>query len=121
MGDWVTPRICRCGSICSASRTVGTRSIAWVYWWRIWPLALMPFWPMNEEGIRNAAAIGLALPSPERRVARERPAPRVVIEVFGTTKIVKGGEICFQVVRHIVEELVFVGRTIRPAFGTRAV
>ncbi len=42
IGDWTCPLIVSGGSTPSTSRTVGTRSIAWWYWWRISPLDFIP-------------------------------------------------------------------------------
>ena len=77
--------------------------------------------PVNDEGIGDAAAIGLALPSLERRVAGVRPSPGVVIEIFRAAEFVDRRQILLQIVGHVVEELVLVDRPVRSAFGTRAV
>src|SRR5580698_6023198 len=45
------------------------------------------FRPVNDEGIGSPAAIGLAFPSLERRVAGMRPAPGVVVEIFGSAEV----------------------------------
>src|SRR5262245_26038022 len=44
------------------------------------PFRLKALRPMNDERVADAAAIGLALPAFERRVARVRPTPRVMVE-----------------------------------------
>ena len=44
--------------------------------------------PGDDEGVAGAAAVGLALPAAERRVAGQRPAPRVVVEVLGAADLV---------------------------------
>src|SRR5678816_4547785 len=77
--------------------------------------------PADDEWIRGAAAIGLALPAFERRVAGVCPAPRIVIEIFRAADVVDGGEVLMQLVRHVVEELAFVDRAGWPALGARAV
>ena len=81
----------------------------------------MPLGPVHEERVGDAAAVGLALPPPERGVAREGPAPRVVVEVFRPAEFVQRVEVLLQVVGHVVEELVLVDRAVRPAFGARTV
>jgi len=50
IGDWVTPRMCVGGSMPRASRTVGTRSMAWAYWRRIAPFALIPLGQTTRNG-----------------------------------------------------------------------
>ena len=88
---------------------------------RISPLASMPLGQCTMNGSDDAAAVGLALPSPERGVAGEGPAPRVVVEVLRPAEVVERGEVLLQVVGHVVEELVLVDRAVRPALGARAV
>ena len=79
IGDCVTPRIASGGSMPSASRTVGTMSMACAYWVRISPRALDAGRPVDDERVGRAAAVDLLLPAPERGVAGPRPAPRVVV------------------------------------------
>ena len=81
----------------------------------------MPLGQCTRNGIGHAAAERLALPSLERRVASEGPSPSVVVEVFGPAEIIERREVFFQVIWHVVEELVLVGRAGRSAFGARAV
>ena len=38
--------------------------------------------PVDDQRIGNAAAVGFTLPAPERRVAGEGPAPRIVVEML---------------------------------------
>ena len=80
-------------------------------------LGLDALGPVHDEPVGDAAAVGLPLPPPERRVARERPAPRVVVEVLGAAEVVEGGEVLLEVVGHVVEELVLVHRAVRSALG----
>ncbi len=84
-------------------------------------LGLDPLRPVHEERIGHAAAKGLALPALERRVAGEGPAPGVVVEVFRPAEVVERREVLLQIVRHVVEELVLVGRAGRAAFRAGAV
>ena len=84
-------------------------------------LGLDALGPVHEERVGDAAAVGLALPPAERRVAGERPAPRVVVEVLRPAQFVERVEVLLQVVGHVVEELVLVDRAVRPSFGARAV
>jgi hypothetical protein len=51
-------------------------------------LCLDPVWPVDKEWIGGAATIGLAFPPFERRVASERPTPRVVVEMSWSAEFV---------------------------------
>ena len=84
-------------------------------------LGLDALGPVHDEPVGHAAAVGLPLPPPEGRVSRERPAPRVVVEVLGAAEVVEGGEVLLEVVGHVVEELVLVHRAVRAALGAGAV
>ncbi len=77
--------------------------------------------PVHDEGIADPPAIGLALPTAERRVARKRPAPRVVVERVRSAQVVDHREVLVQVVRHVVEELVLVHRAVRTTLRAGAV
>ena len=66
-------------------------------------------WPVDEERVARAAAVGLALPAAERRVARPGPAPRVVVEGVGPAELVELGQAVLQRLRGVVEELRLVG------------
>src|ERR1700756_795861 len=76
---------------------------------------------MNDERIADATAVGLAFPAAEWRIAREGPTPGIVIEGAWTAEFVNLLEILLQRVWHVVEELVFIHRSVRAAFGTGAV
>ena len=76
---------------------------------------------MHDERIADAAAVCFPLPAPERGVARERPAPGVVVEVLRPAEIVDRRQVLLEIVGHVVEELVLVDGSGGPAFGTRAV
>ena len=84
-------------------------------------LGLDALGPVHEEWVGHATAIRLALPSPERGVAGEGPAPRVVVEVFRPAEVVQRREVLLQFVGHVVEEFVLVDRAVRPALGARTV
>ncbi len=77
--------------------------------------------PVDDERVADAAAIGLALPAPERRVARPGPAPGVVVAHFRTTELVQSGQVLFQRALYVVEEQRFVNHAGRTAFGAGAV
>jgi hypothetical protein len=79
------------------------------------------FGPAHEKRVAHAAPVGLALPPAEGRVARVGPTPRVVIEVLRSADVVDGGQLLFQAVRHVVEELVLVDRAGWTSFGAGAV
>src|SRR5262249_9001580 len=79
------------------------------------------FWPVNNEWIADTAAVGLALPTPERRVARPRPAPGVVVTKFWPAKLVQSCQILFHRSLHVVEEQRFVDHAGRAAFGAGTV
>ena len=78
-------------------------------------LGLDAFRPVDDERVADATAIGFTLPAPERRIACERPAPRIVIEIFRPANIVDRLQVLFQAVRNVVEELVLVRRSARSA------
>ena len=105
----------------SASSTVGTMSIAWRTASRICALRLDALRPVDDERVADAAAVGLALPAPEGRVAGVGPAPRVVVEVLRPAEVVDRRQVLLERVRHVVEELVLVDRAVRPALGAGAV
>src|SRR5262249_62119336 len=73
--------------------------------------------PDDHERIRDAAAIGFALPAPERRVPGMRPAPGVVIEVLRATEVVDRREVLREVVGYVVEELALVHRAVGATLG----
>src|SRR5262245_21584062 len=77
--------------------------------------------PDDHERIRDAAAVGFALPAPERRVPGMRPAPGVVIEVLRATEVVDRRDVLREVVGYVVEELALVHRPVRTAFCAGAV
>jgi hypothetical protein len=76
---------------------------------------------MDDERIADAAAIGLALPAAEGRVAREGPAPGIVIEGRRASELVDLLQVFLERVGDVVEELVLVDRSGRPAFRACAV
>ena len=85
------------------------------------PLRGDALWPADDERVRDSAAVGLALPAPERRVARPGPAPWVVVEVLRAADLVDRGEAVRERFGCVVEELRLVGRPGRAALGARAV
>ena len=62
------------------------------------------FGPVNNQWIADTASVGFALPTAERRIARPRPAPGVVVTNFRTAKLVQSGQILFERSLHVVEE-----------------
>ena len=120
-GDWVTPRMVAGGSSPSASRTVGTMSMMCAYWLADLAAGRDAGWPVHQERVARAAAVGLALPAAERRVAGPGPAPRVVVEGVGPAELVDLGQAVLQRLRGVVEELRLVGGAGRPALGARPV
>src|SRR5262249_6716662 len=79
------------------------------------------FRPVNDEWIADTAAVGLALPAAERRVARPRPAPGVVVTKLRAPKLVQSCQILFHRSLHVVEEQRFVDHAGRAAFGAGTV
>src|SRR5262245_40540289 len=77
--------------------------------------------PDDHERIRDAAAVGLALPAPERRVPCVRPAPRVVVEVLRSAEVVDRSEVLLEIVGDVVEELALVYRAVRATLRAGAV
>ncbi len=77
--------------------------------------------PGDDERVAGAAAVGLALPAPERRVAGPGPAPRVVVEVLGAADLVDDLEALLERLLGVVEELRLVGRPGGAALGAGAV
>ena len=72
----------------------------------------------EEHRTANPALVGVALPPPERRVPRERPAPRVVTARVEAPEVVETGDAVRDVVSgvgDVVTELVH--RTVGSAFG----
>ncbi len=53
---------------------VGARSLAWQNWWRTSPRAAMPLRPGDHQRIADAAAMGVLLVAPQRRVRRPSPS-----------------------------------------------
>ena len=84
-------------------------------------LGLDALGPVDDERVADAAAIGLALPAAEGRVARPGPAPRVVVEVLRPAEVIEGLQVIFQGLGHRVEEQVLVDRAGRAALGAGAV
>ena len=105
----------------SRSSTVGTMSMMCAYCVRTSPLRLDAVRPGDDERVADAAAVGLPLPAPERRVAGPRPAPRVVVEVLRAADLVDDLEAVLERLRGVVEELRLVGGAGRAALGARAV
>ncbi len=77
--------------------------------------------PDHHERVGDSAAIGLALPAPERRVAGVCPAPGVVVVGLGAAEILERGQVLLHVVGNVVEKLRFVHRADRAALGARAI
>ena len=85
------------------------------------PLAADALRPGDDERVGGAAAVGLPLPPPERRVAGPRPAPRVVVEGRRAADLVDAREAVLEGLRGVVEELRLVGGAGRAALGAGAV
>ena len=73
--------------------------------------------PADDEGVTHPSLEGVALPAPERRVARQRPAPWVVTRAAEPTEVVDPGQFLGQVVLvvgYVVAQLVVgaVGTTL---------
>ena len=100
---------------------MGTMSMMCAYWVRISPLAWILFRPGDDEGVADAAPVGLALPATERGVPGERPAPRVVVEMLGAADFVDQGEAVLERLLGVVEELCLVRGSRRAALGAGAV
>ena len=77
--------------------------------------------PRHDAGVGGAAAVGLALPAPERRVPRVGPSPGVVVEHVGAAQLVESLEVLLDRLRHVVEEHHLVERSDRAALRARAV
>ena len=73
--------------------------------------------PGNQERVAGAAAVGLPLPPPERRVPGPGPAPRVVVEGRRPADLVNGPDAVFQRLGGVVEELQLIGRPGGAALG----
>ena len=80
-----------------------------------------PVRPGEDERVGRAAAVGLALPAPERRVAGPRPAPRVVVVGRRPAEVVDVAEVVLEALRHHVEEAHLVERAADAALGGGAV
>ena len=104
-----------------ALEDVGTRSIAWWYWSRISPVAVIAFGQEIMHGSLRAAVELVALPHLERRVERHRPPVRVVVVGLRAAEVVDQREVRLDVVRHAVDELVLVERAVRAALAAGAV
>src|ERR1035437_4369912 len=102
---WVCPLIVSGDCTPRASRTVGTRSIAWWYCSRISPLAFMPAGHEMTQGSDVPPFELVALPHLERRVERHRPAVGVVVVGLRPAEVVEHGEVGSHVVRDSVHEL----------------
>ncbi len=120
-GLWTWPPIVSGASTPSASRTVGTRSIAWWYWSRISPLRLDPGRPRDDARVARAAVELVALPHLERRVERHRPAVRVVVVRPRAAELVDQRQVRLDRVGDAVRELHLVDRAVRAALARRAV
>ena len=121
MGDWVTPLMLAGGSTPSSIEHgrnhvdgVGVLCANLAF-------GLDGVGPVHDEGIADAAAIGLAFPAAEGRVARPSPAPGIVIEVIGSTQFIDSSQVCFERVGHIVEKEIFVDRAGGSALRTGAI
>ena len=96
IGDCVTPRICAGGSMPERVEH-GRHHVDGVRVLRAdLALGLDALRPVDDERIADAAAVGLALPAAERRVAGEGPAPRVVVEVLRPAELVDRREVLLQ-------------------------
>ena len=96
-------------------------SIAWWYWWRISPLALIPLGQEMHARIAAAAVELVALPHLERRVERHRPAVRVMVVGLRASELVDHRQVRLDVVGNLVDELVLVERAVRAALAAGAV
>ena len=70
----------------------GTMSMAWTYWCRGPDPRLGAGGPVHDQRIGDPALVDLPLPSAERRVAGDRPSPRVVVVAEGPADLVDPAE-----------------------------
>src|SRR5207247_5857588 len=84
-------------------------------------LALDPLRPGDDERVAGAAAVGLPLPAAKRRVARPRPAPRVVVEMLRAADLVDQLQALLERLLRVVEELRLVRGPGRAALRGRTV
>ena len=80
-----------------------------------------PSGPVHDQRVGDATLVHLALPSPERRVAGDRPSPRVVVVAPWPAELVDAREGVFHRVGHEVPRPVVVGGPHGPALGAGAV
>ena len=81
----------------------------------------MPAGQCTMQRVGDAALVGLALPAPERRVARHGPAPRVVVVDARAADLVDALVGLLDGARQRVPDPGVVERTVRAALGRRAV
>ena len=80
-----------------------------------------PGGPREDERVGRPAAVGLALPAPERRVPGPRPAPGVVVVGPRAAQLVDLREVLLEALRHLVEEEHLVEGSGDAALGRGAV
>ena len=71
-------------------------------------------WPAKNEWIGDATFVGLTLPTFERRVARPRPTPRVMVVRVGSAEVVDAAQVLFEALGLEVEEVHLVERAVGP-------
>ena len=100
---------------------VGSTSMAWANWWRSSPRRGDAGRPAHDARIGDAALVHLSLPTPERRVARHRPAPRVVVVGARAAQLVDAGTQLPAAGGLAVPDAGVVDRPLLTAFGAGAV
>ena len=77
--------------------------------------------PVHDQRVAHAALVQVALPAPQRRVARPRPAPRIVGERAHAAPVVEARQVLLDRRLDAVGELVLVERAVLAALRRRAV
>ena len=77
--------------------------------------------PVHDQGIGDAAPVGLPFPTAERGVARKGPAPGVVVEVLGAAQLIEHRQLLLHRAGEVVVPHVHIHHPGRSPFRTRPV
>ena len=117
MGCWATPSTSSGGSMPTADRMVGMRSITWVNCERMAPGLGDVAGPLHDQRRPGAAQPGVALPQLVRGVARPGPGPRVVVVGAEAAPVVVGRQVVRHGLAQVGGEAVLVDAAVLAPFG----
>ncbi len=96
-------------------------SIACTYWCRVCAVGPDARGPVHDERVRDATLVRVPLEPLERRVPGPGPTPGIVVVRARCPEIVDAAQVLFDALRHEVEEVLLVERSVHTTFCRSAV